>query len=92
LVSDLKPEMMKSSTVSHDLQIVETSSRVRVRLDSAIFLRKAFGFSLFMTFGAIFCQGFHLWGFQLSDQFLNWLGGATVGQVGGLFAMVLRQK
>ena len=70
----------------------EVRSNVRVRTESAAFLRKAFAFSLLMTFGAIFFQGFQLWGFHLSETFLNWLGGATVGQVAGLFAMVLRQK
>jgi hypothetical protein len=45
-----------------------------------------------MTFGVIYCHGFGLWGFHLSEPFLHWLGAVTVGQVTGLFAMVLRQK
>ena len=66
-------------------------TEAQVRTESAVFLRRAFGFSLVMTFAAIFCQGFHWGGFHLSEPFLNWLGAVTVGQVAGLFAMVLRQ-
>jgi hypothetical protein len=83
---------MSQLTTSQNLRRVEVKSRIRVRTESALFLRKTFGFSLFMTFGIIFCQGFHVWGFHLSDAFLHWLGAATVGQVSALLAMVLRQK
>jgi hypothetical protein len=33
-------------------------------------------------------QGFKLWKFDLSQATLNWLGGATIGEIGGLAAMV----
>jgi hypothetical protein len=69
----------------------ESRAAIRLRAQAFCFLRRAFGFSLVTTFGIIFLQGFHLWGFQLSDAFLNWLGGATVGQVAGLFAMVVKR-
>jgi hypothetical protein len=75
-----------------DVHKLEVRGAVRIRAESAVFLRRAFGFSLAMSFGVILCQGFHLWGFHLTESFLHWLGGATVGQVAGLFAMVLRQK
>lgn len=87
-----KPPAATRQPLDAFVRKVEVRSNVRVRMESAAFLRKAFGFSLLMTFGAIFFQGFQLWGFHLSEPFLNWLGGATVGQVGGLFVMVLRQK
>jgi len=90
-MSDLQP----STTVanSQDSQSpAETRAAIRLRTQAFCFLRRAFGFSLGATFGIIVLQGFHLWGFQLSDGFLNWLGVATVGQVAGLFTMVLRQN
>jgi hypothetical protein len=68
---------------------------VRQRLccfkQNARFLRRIFGFTILMTFAIILCQGFHVVGFHLSETFLHWLGAATVGEVAGLFAMVLRK-
>lgn len=69
----------------------EARSNIKIRAQAAVFLRNAFAFSLLMTFGVIFLEGFGLWGFHLSESFLNWLGAATVGQVAGLFAMVIRK-
>lgn len=37
--------------------------------------------SSLLTYLIIILQGFHLWGFVLPDQFLNWLGGATIGSL-----------
>lgn len=47
-----------------------------------------YGFVLVCTMAIIFLQGFKAWGFQLPPEFLKWLGGATVGEVGGLAALV----
>ena len=33
-------------------------------------------------------QGFKLWGFNLPENLLHWLGGAALGEVGGLAALV----
>jgi hypothetical protein len=84
--------MSEQLTTSTSLDRYEVRSSVRVRTESAVFLRRAFGFSLGATFCLIFLQGFGPWGFHLSEPFLHWLGVATVGQVAGLFAMVLRLK
>jgi hypothetical protein len=60
--------------------------------ENARFLRRAFGICLGFTLAIYVFQGWRLFGFHLSEQSLNWLGGATVGVLGGLLAMVLRQK
>jgi hypothetical protein len=44
------------------------------------------------TLGAYIFQGFNFTGFHLSEQSLNWLGAATIGQIAGLLAIVIRQK
>jgi hypothetical protein len=85
-------EIEERVPAGEELRKIEVKSSVKIRLESACFLRRAFGFSLCMTFLIFFFQGFGLWGFHLSETFLPWLGAATVGQVAGLFAMVLRLK
>lgn len=52
------------------------------------FLLSAYGSLLFFTMLIIFLQGFKAWGFQLESAFLHWLGGTTIGEVGGLALLV----
>jgi hypothetical protein len=85
-------EIVGRPSVAEYVRKIEVRSGIKIRTEAAEFLRRAFGLSLCMSFTVIFLQGFSLWGFHLSETFLNWLGAATVGQVAGLFAMVLRQK
>jgi len=37
-----------------------------------------------------FLEGFHAWGFDLNLKVLRWLGGATIGEIGGLLLLTLR--
>lgn len=54
------------------------------------FLLWAYGALLAATM-AIFClQGFKLWNFSLEPALLRWLGGATVGEIGGLLLLTFR--
>lgn len=54
------------------------------------FLLRAYGALLAVTM-AIFClQGFKLWGFSLDPALLKWLGGATVGEIGGLLLLTFK--
>jgi hypothetical protein len=65
-----------------------------VRLDFqqqiVTFLLWAYGFLLLATVVVIFLQGFHFRGFDLDASLLRWLGGATIGEVGGLLIFTLR--
>jgi len=75
---------LKTSGASQDSpSLLQTRAEIRIRSQASRFLAKALGCSLTATFGIIVLQGFHLWGFSLPEPFLNWLGGATIGQVGG---------
>lgn len=51
---------------------------------------RAFGITLFCTFGLYLMQGFHLWGFNLPTAMLNGLGVGIVGQIGGLVAVAFK--
>jgi hypothetical protein len=51
------------------------------------FLLVAYGFLLVVTMGMFLLQGFRLEGFNLDRGLLMWLGGATVGTVGGLLTL-----
>jgi hypothetical protein len=54
------------------------------------FLLRTYGGLLVVIMAIFICQGFHLWGFNLSERVLLWLGGATVGAIGGLLTLTLR--
>jgi len=55
---------------------------------SVKFLFVAYGGLLFSTMAVIFLQGFRFWGFNLDQKFLDWLGGAAIGEIAGLAALV----
>ena len=52
------------------------------------FLLWVYGGLLACTVAIFFLQGFGVWGFRLDDTLLQWLGGATVGEIAGLLALV----
>jgi hypothetical protein len=60
-----------------------------LRMKVVDFLLIAYGFLLLTTIIIIFFQGFHCLGFQLPNEFLNWLGGATIGEIGGLLTLTI---
>jgi hypothetical protein len=43
-----------------------------------------------VTLSIFLLQGFHLWGFQLDRALMHWIGGATVGSIGGLAGTIVR--
>jgi hypothetical protein len=54
------------------------------------FLLKAYGCLLVATMAIFLLQGFHLLGFSLDLKVLLWLGGATIGEIGGLLLLTAR--
>lgn len=77
-------------TLEIQLQKAEAKSRVKNTTENLKFFRRAFGATLVLTFGAVYLQG--LGAFHLSDGIIYCLCAATVGQLAGLFVLVLRQK
>jgi hypothetical protein len=72
------------------IQKAEFKNRVKNNSENLRFFRWAFGATLLLTFGVVYLQGYGV--FHLSDGIIYSLCGATVGQLAGLFVLVLRQK
>ena len=68
-----------------------TLSKISLQEEVVKFLNRAYGGLLIATMGIFFLQGFHLWGFDLPTELLKWLGGATIGEIVGLAALVYGQ-
>jgi len=81
-------EFAVSVSVDERIQLQESNSGIAHRRTAMTFLFWMYGFALASTITIIFLQGFRLGGFQLDAAFLNWLGGATVGEIGILAGMV----
>jgi hypothetical protein len=69
------------------VQEVTIASDITNRSRMVTFLLSAYGFLLVTTVALIFIQGFRPYGFHLPDGFMNWLGGAVIGEIGGLLGM-----
>lgn len=67
-----------------DQKPLESSELMQVRRELTNKTIKIYIGVLIGVFAAIFFQGFKLWGFNLELSLLQWLGGATVGVIGGL--------
>lgn len=70
----------------------ESPRQARIREQNFRFVRRAFGWALAVTLAMFLLEGFHVLGFSLDVRLLYFLGTATVGEIAGLFAMVLKFK
>lgn len=85
---ELSKEVPQALTPKEFIEREEALSTIAMREKAVTFLFWAYGGLLASTVIIIFFQGFHLWGFSLESGFLKWLGGATIGEVAGLAALV----
>jgi len=77
-------------SVADQLHKLETRCRVKNHSENLKFFRRAFGVTLALTFGVVYLQGAGV--FQLSNGIIYSLCAATVGQLAGLFVLVLRRS
>jgi len=63
-------------------------SDIGIRENIVRFLLGAYGFSLVATFGLLYLEG--LGWISLGKELMNWLGGAIIGELAGLFALVIK--
>ena len=83
-------ESSRNVSLAELLHIVKTQSRIQNSFENLRFFRRAFGTTLLLTFGVVYLQGLGIC--HLSDGIIYSLCAATVGQLAGLFVLVLRQK
>jgi hypothetical protein len=67
-----------------------SASHVGFQQQIITFLLWAYGFLLVATMGIFYLQGFRVGGFSLDAALLKWLGGATIGEIGGLLVLTIR--
>jgi len=84
----LTREPPQTLTTDEFIRTEQALSHIALKDKAVNFLVIAYGGLLASTVIIIFLQGFQLWGFNLDQDFLNWLGVATVGEVAGLAALV----
>jgi hypothetical protein len=88
---DLGPEMAtKAKDVSTEEFIKReyALSHIRLRERIILFLFIVYGFAIGATFLLFFLRGFELISLTLSE--MKWLGGAVIGELAGLFAIVIK--
>jgi len=90
LQKDRPEEASTKASLAEHIQMLELRSRVKNNSENLKFFRKVFGITLLLTFGVVYLQGFGA--IHLSDGIIYSLCGYTVGQLTGLFVLVLRQK
>lgn len=74
-------EYFLSDVELHDMELRESAMK---------WINPTFTGAVILTYVIIFLQGFGLWGFELEESFLNWLGVVTVGEIAGLVAIAFR--
>jgi hypothetical protein len=86
LSRDLRKQLPERLTLEEFVH----SARVGFPQQIVTFLLRAYGVLLAATMAIFFLQGFHLAGFSLDAAILNWLGGATIGEIGDLLVLTVR--
>ena len=88
----LFPEEVRSAREHIDQVIssIERVTDVSLKKKIATLLITYFGLALLFTFGIFVLQGFHFLGFNLDAHVLNWLGAATIGELGGLITIMVK--
>jgi len=84
------PQAPEALTTRDWVVTVTTQSHLHLQRRIITFLLSAYGFLVAATMAIFFLQGFHAWGFALDLKVLVWLGGATIGEIGGLLLLTFR--
>lgn len=90
MFGDLVPKPPERLTAKGWIDAMTVHQRLHLQQRIVTFLLTAYGSLLFATMGIFLLQGFHLFGFSLDLKVLFWLGGATIGGIGGLLLLTGR--
>jgi len=83
-----QPEERVRLDVEEFIKRERALSDIGIRERVVRFLLYAYGFSLIATFCLLYLQGFGV--VSLSANLMHWLGGAIIGELAGLFALVIK--
>jgi hypothetical protein len=70
-------------------EFLSETTRHKLKFQGRVFtfLFWMYGFVIVATVGIVFLEGFHYKDFRLPENFLMWLGAATLGEMGGLLTL-----
>lgn len=86
--------MPEEKWAEEELSVAELIKKERALSDIGIrerivgFLLGAYGFTILATFGLFYLEGLGM--ISLGKSIMNWLGGAVIGELAGLFSLVIR--
>ena len=69
------------------LEVLEVQNKLKIRSSIFYFLMITWGLSIVCSWIIVFLQGFHAWGFQISDSSLKWFFTSTIAQSAVFFGM-----
>lgn len=92
LAVPVKPKREPPATlnVKEYVSVITTEHTLDLRSKITTFLFRAYGFLIVATVGIFLLQGFHVYGFNLSEGLLKLLGGTTIGEVAGLITLTIK--
>lgn len=91
-MSELQVVSRESQSPQKSVSEIAAKSKIAIHNRNAKFMRSAFGYSLAVYLATLLLQGFQLWGFHLPESILVTFGAVTVGQLAGLFTMIIRES
>jgi hypothetical protein len=89
IVLVVKPVIRK--TLPRSAAVLEIKNKLQLRSEICRFLIRSLGWSMACCFMLIILQGFHAWGFRMSESLLRWVCGATIGQGLALFSVFVKE-
>jgi hypothetical protein len=86
----VRPDAPSNLNVKEWVDVVTTEETLKHKSRVITFLFWAYGFLIVATMLIFFLEGFRFKGFSLDVGLLEWLGGATLGEIGGLLTITIK--
>ena len=72
------------------IKMMKTTNTINLKIDLSYTMLWFLGSSLVFAYTVILLHGFKHNSFQLEESFINWLGIATIGEIGSLLVIVYK--
>lgn len=73
-----------------DLEQRRENHRMKLQRELVRFACRTYGATCIAAIILFYLQGFHLFGFWLDSRAMYWIGGTTIGAIGGLTATICK--